>query len=183
MCIRDRVSTQSTGKVLFYARTSKMMLARRQKVLNQTLSSHSSRARIPSPAVIFTSRSFKHAPQKSLLFQRPSSALSTTTGTLPSAVWNFRFFHYTSIGLGVAIPVAILIGGTPFLDVPIGLVVPLHAHKGLNKVIQDYCPRVFNLKEVAFKLNYVLTAVAIAALLHLNIYDVGITEAFRSLWK
>lgn len=68
----------------------------------------------------------------------------------------------------------------PF-DLALGVLVPVHAHVGLNFVVADYVPK--SSRPLARGLVLALTIVTAAGLLKLNIQGPGLTESLKSLWR
>jgi succinate dehydrogenase (ubiquinone) membrane anchor subunit len=67
------------------------------------------------------------------------------------------------------------------LDIVLGLLLPLHAHFGLNSVVSDYVPKSF--RTVARGSVVLMTLVTIAGITELNISGPGITKTVLGMWK
>jgi succinate dehydrogenase (ubiquinone) membrane anchor subunit len=97
----------------------------------------------------------------------------------------FRHFydktHYVLAGL---VPISALGGeNTPLIrltDLALGVVIPLHAHVGLNGVVSDYVPPRF-MGASRWGL-LAASSIAFLGLTKLNLSGPGITSTVKSLW-
>lgn len=67
------------------------------------------------------------------------------------------------------------------IDLALGVLIPVHAHVGLNFVVADYVPKAT--RGLARGLVLALTIVTAAGLLKLNVQGPGLTESIKSLWR
>lgn len=97
-------------------------------------------------------------------------------------------YHYTSYGLAVGVPLAIVSSGsvTTAIDLAMGVVVPLHFHIGMRSVLVDYLVHVGindpSYQQIAMYGLGVLTLVTAGALTRFNLADMGITAAVCRPW-
>jgi succinate dehydrogenase hydrophobic anchor subunit len=93
-------------------------------------------------------------------------------------------FHYTSYLLAAGVPAAFIFGGpvATLMDFALGLAIPLHFHIGMRSVLLDYVPNVANQK-IALALLAAATLVTTLGLAKLNLFDVGLTEGVKQLFK
>mmetsp|Transcript_23942 Transcript_23942/g.35147 ORF Transcript_23942/g.35147 Transcript_23942/m.35147 type:complete len:137 (+) Transcript_23942:74-484(+) len=95
-----------------------------------------------------------------------------------------KFFHNTNLLLVGIFPIAFFSSPSSItypLDLAMGVLIPLHAHIGVNIVISDYVPKA---ARSACRFGMVgATVLTIAGLTKLNVAGPGITETIKSLWK
>lgn len=96
-------------------------------------------------------------------------------------------WHYTSYSMAVLVPVALVTDNaiTTVCDYAFAFAIPMHFHFGMRSVIVDY---VHGLRMPAAQKGalYALAAATVLTtlgLLKLNVTDVGVTRAVKSLWK
>ncbi|KAJ3298533.1 membrane anchor subunit of succinate dehydrogenase, Sdh4 [Borealophlyctis nickersoniae] len=91
-------------------------------------------------------------------------------------------------GLSVAlIPLigsAAIVGSHPYIDLALGVVIPLHTHIGFKAIIDDYIParRFPVLFRVSSGLLYAATGLVLYGAYQFNTNDVGITAGAKRLW-
>ncbi|KAI9106237.1 CybS-domain-containing protein [Phlyctochytrium arcticum] len=117
----------------------------------------------------------------------PASETTTQSGEPKSKLhgsyhWDFeRALSLVSVPL-IAAP--FVIGSNPYVDLALGVVIPLHTHIGFDAIIQDYLPKRRN--PVAFRvLSYTLyaaTGLTLYGCYQFNTNDIGITEFVKRLW-
>lgn len=67
------------------------------------------------------------------------------------------------------------------VDLTLGVVIPVHAHIGMNHVISDYVPKS---QQPLARLGWLgVTAVMFLGLLRTNIEGPGITETVKTIWR
>ena len=98
-----------------------------------------------------------------------------------------QIYHKINIGLLVATPAALLIGG-PLqmpLDLALGLALPVHGHIGMNMVLTDYAKKIAGKGAIgpSRMALAVLTGTTMLGLLKLNLTGPGITESVKSFWR
>ncbi|TDH69120.1 hypothetical protein CCR75_005444 [Bremia lactucae] len=92
--------------------------------------------------------------------------------------------HLMSMGLMAAVPLAFVLSPSPLafpVDLALGVIVPMHAHIGINSVISDYVP----LKMRTFaRLGWLgATSLMFLGLLRVNLEGPGITEVAKTIWR
>ncbi len=92
-------------------------------------------------------------------------------------------FHYTSYGLALGIPAALLLGSpvSTIVDLAGGVAIPIHFHLGMRSVIVDYVHDV-PVQRAALGALAAVTCVTVLGLTLFNIRDVGLTGAISELW-
>ncbi|RLN59518.1 hypothetical protein BBJ29_005096 [Phytophthora kernoviae] len=92
--------------------------------------------------------------------------------------------HLTSIGLMGAVPLAFVLSPSPLalpVDIALGVILPVHAHIGMNNVISDYVPQ--NFRTLA-RLGWLgATSLMFLGLLRVNLEGPGITECVKTVWR
>uniref|UniRef100_M4BRN0 Succinate dehydrogenase [ubiquinone] cytochrome b small subunit n=1 Tax=Hyaloperonospora arabidopsidis (strain Emoy2) TaxID=559515 RepID=M4BRN0_HYAAE len=92
--------------------------------------------------------------------------------------------HMTNVGLMAAVPLAFVLSPSPLalpVDLAIGVLVPVHAHIGMNNVISDYVPK--NVRTLA-RLGWLgATSLMLLGLLRVNLEGPGITEVVKTIWR
>mmetsp|Transcript_27856 Transcript_27856/g.61529 ORF Transcript_27856/g.61529 Transcript_27856/m.61529 type:complete len:139 (+) Transcript_27856:36-452(+) len=110
---------------------------------------------------------------------RNMSLLNADSGSIGT-----KFHHLANVLLLGLFPVAVISGPSMVslpIDLALGVLVPAHAHIGINYVISDYVPKAIR---GAARFGMVgVTLVTIAGLTRLNLDGVGITESVKSLWR
>lgn len=76
------------------------------------------------------------------------------------------------------------IGSNPYVDLGLGVVIPLHTHIGFDAIIQDYLPARRNpvLSRVSSYTLYAATGLCLYGCYQFNTNDIGITEFVKRLW-
>ena len=90
----------------------------------------------------------------------------------------------TGLTLAVATPIAFIASPSIIsfpIDVALGVIIPLHAHVGMNYVITDYVPKAF--RSIARLSLFGLTIITAAGILKLNFDGPGLTETIKSTWR
>jgi succinate dehydrogenase (ubiquinone) membrane anchor subunit len=68
------------------------------------------------------------------------------------------------------------------VDLALGIVLPIHAHIGMQGVVEDYVPR--GTLRAGAKIGVaVLTVTTLLGLMKLNLCGPGLTESVKSLWR
>lgn len=92
--------------------------------------------------------------------------------------------HLTSVSLMGAVPLAFVLSPSPLVlpvDLALGLILPVHAHIGMNNVISDYVPK--NVRTFA-RLGWLgATSLMLLGLLRVNLEGPGITEVVKTVWR
>ncbi|KAE9039383.1 hypothetical protein PR003_g6969 [Phytophthora rubi] len=92
--------------------------------------------------------------------------------------------HLTSIGLMAAVPLAFVLSPSPLalpVDLALGVILPVHAHIGMNNVISDYVPK--SVRTLA-RLGWLgATSLMFLGLLRVNLEGPGITEVVKTVWR
>uniref|UniRef100_A0AAV1U347 Succinate dehydrogenase [ubiquinone] cytochrome b small subunit n=1 Tax=Peronospora matthiolae TaxID=2874970 RepID=A0AAV1U347_9STRA len=95
-----------------------------------------------------------------------------------------KAMHLTNVGLMAAVPLAFVLSPSPLalpVDLAIGVLVPVHAHIGMNNVISDYVPK--NVRTLA-RLGWLgATSLMLLGLLRVNLEGPGITEVVKTIWR
>ena len=95
-----------------------------------------------------------------------------------------KVYHLTGLVLAVVTPIAFIASPSIIslpVDYALGLIIPLHAHVGLNYVVTDYVPKA--VRSVARLGVLGLTLITAAGILKLNFDGPGLTETIKSTWK
>eukprot|EP01117_Protostelium_nocturnum_P020530 TRINITY_DN9280_c0_g1_i1.p1 TRINITY_DN9280_c0_g1~~TRINITY_DN9280_c0_g1_i1.p1 ORF type:complete len:180 (-),score=33.94 TRINITY_DN9280_c0_g1_i1:208-747(-) len=99
-------------------------------------------------------------------------------------VYQKEYFHYTSIGLASALPVAFALSPSVLngpVDLILAFLIPAHTQLGMSVVIDDYIHGSSN--KLAKIVLIILTVVMLLGLLQLNFKGIGITESIKQLWR
>ncbi|CEG39294.1 protein [Plasmopara halstedii] len=95
-----------------------------------------------------------------------------------------KAMHLTSLGLMAAVPVAFVLSPSPLafpVDMAMGVMLPVHAHIGMNNVISDYVPQ--SMRTLA-RLGWLgATSLMFVGLLRVNLEGPGITEVVKTIWR
>eukprot|EP00164_Ancoracysta_twista_P003033 GFYU01004048.1.p1 GENE.GFYU01004048.1~~GFYU01004048.1.p1 ORF type:complete len:114 (-),score=41.58 GFYU01004048.1:328-669(-) len=91
----------------------------------------------------------------------------------------FKYSKFAMVGFPLAFVTPDVVS-TP-LNTAFGIVLPLHAHVGVNGVITDYVPRAAQSLARVGLAGW--TGITILGLLKLNLAGPGISGAFGALWK
>ena len=94
-----------------------------------------------------------------------------------------NFLHGSSKFLALLLPASLVLSSTPVslpVDTFLGIVMPLHAHVGLNHVVTDYVPKAMRSLARAGVLG--MTVVTVLGLLKLNLDGPGLSHSVLSLW-
>ncbi|CAH0480670.1 unnamed protein product [Peronospora belbahrii] len=99
-------------------------------------------------------------------------------------VLSVKVLHWTNISLLAAVPLAFVLSPSPLVmpvDLAIGVILPVHAHIGMNNVISDYVPK--NVRTLA-RLGWLgATSLMFLGLLRVNLEGPGITEVVKTIWR
>ncbi|KAG7381966.1 hypothetical protein PHYPSEUDO_005437 [Phytophthora pseudosyringae] len=99
-------------------------------------------------------------------------------------VLSVKLQHLTSVGLMAAVPLAFVLSPSPLalpVDLAMGVILPVHAHIGMNNVISDYVPQ--NVRTLA-RLGWLgATSLMFLGLLRVNLEGPGITEVVKTVWR
>mmetsp|Transcript_16970 Transcript_16970/g.35454 ORF Transcript_16970/g.35454 Transcript_16970/m.35454 type:complete len:139 (-) Transcript_16970:166-582(-) len=112
-----------------------------------------------------------------------SSIIDADSGKLAT-----QGYHYTSMALIPLTPLAFVLSPSSYclpVDLALGVVIPLHAHIGMNYVMTDYVKK-FVGKAAVGPSRYIMlgaTGITMAGLLKLNLSGPGVTESVKSLWR
>jgi succinate dehydrogenase (ubiquinone) membrane anchor subunit len=82
------------------------------------------------------------------------------------------------------VPVAFVLSPSPLnlpVDLALGVLIPLHAHVGMNNVISDYVPKAQ--RQFARVTMLGLTAVMLLGFVRVNLEGAGITETVKTVWR
>ncbi|OWZ20420.1 SDH4, succinate dehydrogenase subunit 4 [Phytophthora megakarya] len=92
--------------------------------------------------------------------------------------------HLTSVALMGAVPLAFVLSPSPLVlpvDLAMGVILPVHAHIGMNNVISDYVPK--NMRTLV-RLGWLgATSLMFLGLLRVNLEGPGITEVVKTVWR
>lgn len=95
-----------------------------------------------------------------------------------------KLHHLTSVGLMGLMPAAFILSPSVVsvpVDLALGVVIPVHAHIGMNQVISDYVPKTSQtLARVAW---LGVTGIMFLGFLRTNIEGPGITETIKTIWR
>mmetsp|Transcript_9036 Transcript_9036/g.13582 ORF Transcript_9036/g.13582 Transcript_9036/m.13582 type:complete len:141 (+) Transcript_9036:83-505(+) len=95
-----------------------------------------------------------------------------------------KWFHTTNLLLVGMFPVAVVSSPSTMsyvLDLLMGVLIPIHAHVGVNIVISDYVPKAA--RSVCRYGMVGATVITIAGLTKLNVFGPGMTETIKYLWR
>ncbi|KAH7462958.1 hypothetical protein KRP22_001569 [Phytophthora ramorum] len=99
-------------------------------------------------------------------------------------VLSVKLQHLTSIGLMATVPLAFVLSPSPLalpVDLALGVILPVHAHIGMNNVISDYVPK--NVRTLV-RLGWLgATSLMFLGLLRVNLEGPGITEVVKTVWR
>ncbi|KAI9921145.1 hypothetical protein PsorP6_001268 [Peronosclerospora sorghi] len=99
-------------------------------------------------------------------------------------VLSVKLLHLTSVSLMAAVPLAFVLSPSPLaipVDLAVGVILPVHAHIGMNNVISDYVPK--NARTLA-RLGWLgATTIMFLGLLRVNLKGPGITEVIKTVWR
>jgi succinate dehydrogenase (ubiquinone) membrane anchor subunit len=99
-------------------------------------------------------------------------------------VLSVKLQHLTSMGLMAAVPLAVVFSPSPLslpVDLALGVILPVHAHIGMNNVISDYVPKNFS---TLARLGWLgATSLMFLGLLRVNLEGPGITEIVKTVWR
>eukprot|EP00499_Haloplacidia_sp_CaronLabIsolate_P002328 CAMPEP_0196772744 /NCGR_PEP_ID=MMETSP1104-20130614/2397_1 /TAXON_ID=33652 /ORGANISM="Cafeteria sp., Strain Caron Lab Isolate" /LENGTH=130 /DNA_ID=CAMNT_0042142885 /DNA_START=116 /DNA_END=508 /DNA_ORIENTATION=+ len=94
-----------------------------------------------------------------------------------------HMMHKLNYVLLAGVPIAVVFAPSPLakpVDLLLGVVLPLHAHVGLNAVITDYVPSA--LRQPARGAVLVTTLLVTLGLLRWNLAGDGMTASAKALW-
>jgi len=115
--------------------------------------------------------------------QRSCTSGASVLRSINAGEKRFKFYHFTSIGLAVLLPVGLLSSpsslSTP-IDWALAFLLPAHAHIGARNILLDYVPR--NLQITSIWLLRVTTFLAFLGLLKIN-ETCGLLEGAKELWR
>ncbi|KNC95882.1 uncharacterized protein SPPG_08746 [Spizellomyces punctatus DAOM BR117] len=96
--------------------------------------------------------------------------------------WDFE--RALSIALVPLMTAPFIIGSHPYVDLGLGVVIPLHTHIGFDAVIEDYLPVRRNpiIHRVMKYSLYTATGLCLYGCYQFNTNDIGITEFVKRLW-
>lgn len=101
-----------------------------------------------------------------------------------NATFTTKLYHLTSVGLMGLVPVAFVLSPSPLnlpVDLALGVLIPLHAHVGMNNVISDYVPKA---QRQLVRISWLgVTAVMLLGFLRVNLEGAGITETIKTVWR
>ncbi|CAI5720656.1 hypothetical protein KXD40_000728 [Peronospora effusa] len=99
-------------------------------------------------------------------------------------VLSTKLMHLTNVSLMIAVPLAFVLSPSPLVlpvDLAVGVILPVHAHIGMNNVISDYVPK--NVRTLA-RLGWLgATSLMFLGLLRVNLEGPGITEVVKTIWR
>ncbi|RKO82756.1 CybS-domain-containing protein, partial [Blyttiomyces helicus] len=96
--------------------------------------------------------------------------------------WNFeRGLSIVTLPLMIG---AYAVGPQPYIDLALGVVIPLHTHIGFGAIIEDYLPqrRTGVIYKLANGTLYVATGLVLYGAYQFNTNDIGITAFVGRLW-
>ncbi|KAJ3033745.1 membrane anchor subunit of succinate dehydrogenase, Sdh4 [Rhizophlyctis rosea] len=111
-----------------------------------------------------------------------------TTVDLPKSKvhgsYHWQLERYTSVVTLPLIGSAFVVGSNPYIDLALGVIIPLHCHIGFDACITDYfdsrkAPTINKVMKAAL---YGSTALVLYGCYQFNTNDVGITEGTKRLW-
>ena len=99
-------------------------------------------------------------------------------------VFSTKLMHLTNVSLMIAVPLAFVLSPSPLVlpvDLAVGVILPVHAHIGMNNVISDYVPK--NMRTLA-RLGWLgATSLMFLGLLRVNVEGPGIAEVVKTIWR
>jgi succinate dehydrogenase hydrophobic anchor subunit len=92
-------------------------------------------------------------------------------------------YHYTSYALAAGVPLAVYMGEplSTLVDLGMTVILPLHLHIGMRSILVDYVHTPENQKAALVVLAF-FTVVTTLALVKLNFFDVGLTQALKEIF-
>ncbi|KAI9222058.1 CybS-domain-containing protein [Blastocladiella britannica] len=123
-----------------------------------------------------------------------ASAASTSAAALPTGEHHGSRIHgsthwtYERIASAALVPplaFAMVAGAHPINDVALAVLLPIHGYMGMDTIVTDYVPKrkMGTLNTLAtWALRFGTVGLAYG-LWKINTEDVGVTEAFRRLWR
>lgn len=114
----------------------------------------------------------------------PAALADALAATAKSASVD-QIYHWTSVGLTVAAPVALVLSPSILnwpVDMAVGFIIPVHSHIGMNMVIEDYVPR-GPPRQAARVALWIVSFFLFLGLLKVNLCGPGVTESVKSLWR
>uniref|UniRef100_F0WYT9 Succinate dehydrogenase [ubiquinone] cytochrome b small subunit n=1 Tax=Albugo laibachii Nc14 TaxID=890382 RepID=F0WYT9_9STRA len=101
-----------------------------------------------------------------------------------NAVGYTKLYHFTSVGLLAVTPCAFALSPSTLsmpLDWAMSILIPVHAHIGMNNVISDYIPKP---QQPVIRLAWLGAAgLMCLGLIRLNVEGPGITETIKTFWR
>ena len=96
-------------------------------------------------------------------------------------------YHKVNYGLLGLTPLAFALSpsalNTP-IDFTLGVMLPLHAHVGMNCIITDYAKKISKGAEGPLRVVMLgVTGVTLLGILKLNVSGPGLTETVKGLWR
>lgn len=119
-----------------------------------------------------------------LVSQRANRSGYLPTPAADNATFTTKLYHLTSVGLMALVPAAFVLSPSPLclpVDLALGVLIPAHAHVGMNNVISDYVPK--STRQLARIAWLGATAIMFLGFLRCNIEGVGITETVKTVWR
>ncbi|CAI5733674.1 unnamed protein product [Peronospora destructor] len=99
-------------------------------------------------------------------------------------VLSTKLMHLTNVSLMFAVPLAFVLSPSSLVlpvDLAVGVILPVHAHIGMNNVISDYVPK--NVRTLV-RLGWLgATSLMFLGLLRINLEGPGITEVVKTIWR
>ena len=94
-----------------------------------------------------------------------------------------KALHLSSMGLAAVVPLACISPTSLIMpvDIALGILIPIHAHVGMNAVISDYVPK--SGRSMARYGWLGITGISILGLLRLNTTGDGLTGTIKRVWQ
>ncbi|KAJ3183613.1 membrane anchor subunit of succinate dehydrogenase, Sdh4 [Gaertneriomyces sp. JEL0708] len=117
----------------------------------------------------------------------PASEATTYSGEPISKVHGSYHWDLERALAVATVPLLIapfIVGSNPYVDLGLGVVIPLHTHMGFQVIVDDYLPkrRTPILYRVSTGLVYGATGLVLYGCYQFNTNDIGITEFVKRLW-
>ncbi|KAJ0402661.1 hypothetical protein ATCC90586_006175 [Pythium insidiosum] len=101
-----------------------------------------------------------------------------------NATYSHKVYHLSSLALLGLVPAAFVLSPSVLsvpVDLALGVVIPVHAHIGMNNVISDYVPK--SQRTLARLAWLGVTGVMFLGILRNNIEGPGLTETLKTFWR
>ena len=129
------------------------------------------------------SKTRKYQSKHSLKYLDPPATVDLPKSRVHGS-YHWQLERITSLVSLPLIGSAFIVGSNPYIDLALGVILPLHCHIGFDACIQDYFPKrktpgIYKAMQAAL---YGSTALVLYGAYQFNTNDVGITEGIKRLW-